>query len=84
MHLVSSIGNAAQTLIAGFMAEGIIVVLKVIHVSHDDGQRSALPQAAVPFAVERFVEFSPVGQARERVGSRHEMVGGVSPDERYR
>ena len=78
------VGDVTQTLVAGFMAERIVVVLEVIHVGHDEGQRNALPEAAVPFAVERLVEFPPVCKTRKRVDSCHEQVRGVSPDERGR
>jgi hypothetical protein len=49
----------------------------VINVGHGQGQRSALPQAAIPFTLEHLIELPPVREARKRIDFRHDQVEWV-------
>jgi hypothetical protein len=69
-----SFGDQAEGLVAGGMAEGVVVALEVINVEHHDRQSAAAAEGTVDFAFERFLHVSAVEESGERV------AGGLKPE----
>mgnify|MGYP001794324324 CR=1 FL=1 len=55
---------------AGLMAEQIVIGLEIIRIDHQQCERRALTQRALPFALDGIVEIAPVLQAGQPVRYR--------------
>ncbi len=72
--------DADQHLVAGLMAERVVVGLEMIGIDHQQRNGSPVAGRAPPFAVDRGIELAPVSQARQCVGGRQffELVLGFA------
>ncbi len=64
---LQGLGDGLQAGVAGGVAQAVVVALEMVDVEHDQRQRLAAADGALPFLVQEGVEMAAVGDARERV-----------------
>src|SRR5207249_9204788 len=69
-QLLQRARHPAQDLVAGRMTEGVVVLLELIHVQHDDGEGQPLPHRQGVVHLEPLVEVAAVADAGQPIGDR--------------
>jgi hypothetical protein len=60
-------GNGAEEVVARLVAEGVVDVLEVVQIDHEDGAIGSVPQHALGFAGDLLLEPLPVEETGEEV-----------------
>ena len=63
------VANQAQAIVAGGVAIGVVEPLEVVHVEHDERDRSSIAGCPGKFVRQLLVEMAAVAQSGQRVGT---------------